>query len=186
MQSIKVNSTYKMSLDGMNCKKYTLTELLVVLVIIVLIGAGISGYIGSGTEDGKIRQTAAMLESFEISLKQFYQFTGSYPQNSGVGKEPKDRVDDEILLSDFLFDFKFSKGNSPEATLPIGGSIKYDTSGGQTDPNIYLDIKQTPATEEMMKKLDAMIDDGVLSTGRFRKSGSTYTLIIKSDKKNEQ
>ncbi len=163
----------------MKNRKLTLVEVMIVVGLIALILGMFSGDMFKMSDMEKINLTARKLEAIQLGIRMYkLNSGGSLPQNAGLGKDPNEKDDSRVSLSDFVLDMDFTK------EPPVGGSWKYHTSGGNSDPNIYVQIFKPDLTTEMMELLDSKIDDGDLNSGAFTGQGNHYDfLVVQSSKK---
>ena len=157
----------------MRKKALTLVEIMIVVGLIALIVGMFSGDMFKMSDMERINLTAQKLEAIQLGVKMYkLNSGGALPQNAGLGKDPNEKTDSRISLEDFVLDMDFTKD------APVGGSWKYHTSGGNSEPNIYIQIYKPELSAEMMELLDAKIDDGNLNTGSFVNKGNHYDFLI--------
>lgn len=162
----------------MRKKALTLVEIMIVVGLIAIILGMFSGDMFKMSDMERINLTAQKLEAIQLGVKMYKLNSGSLPQNAGLGKDPNEKTDSRISLEDFVLDMDFTEA------APVGGSWKYHTSGGNPDPNIYIQIYKPDLSAEMMEILDAKIDDGNLNTGLFVGKGNHYDFLIVQNSKS--
>ncbi len=148
-------------------KGFTLVELMVVVAIIgVLTSIAIPNFIRF-LERAKVTRTAAELvnigKGFEMYAGENTQTLEGYPVDSHLVLPPgMDGYVDATLFT------------SP---TPLGGN--YNWEGPDNYPYAGIAIQNPNDGDRLMIMLDAKIDDGDLTTGRFRKTpNGRYTFML--------
>lgn len=142
---------------------FTLIELLIVVAIIGIVAAIAVPAMLSAVEKSRITRIAADLKSFETGFTSFSIDMGEWPDDWDVGLPPG--------VSEHVSEAAWNAGP------PFGG--RYNWEG----PDFYryagISLTDSRATLAQARKIDALIDDGVLTTGAFRRTPNqrlTYIL----------
>lgn len=142
---------------------YTLTELMIVVMTIGLL-ASIAGPMFMRYQ--KRSQNSAFLANLRSAADNFvmYAFENrAYPPNAGVGVMPAG-------MAAYLQRFPWTQ------TTPIGGRWNWDNNVHGYTAGVAVIDPGADATQ--MREIDAAIDDGNLSTGRFRTRPNGYVLVL--------
>lgn len=143
---------------------FSLVEMLIVIMVIGVLTAMALSYISHVKNEARVAGTAMNLKRFETAFKSFLAYSGSYPPDTH-NTLPPGGVD------------KFLPRESFEQETPMGG--RYNWEG--PDFYSYAGISLTDATAEtsLLRDVDDLVDDGNLSTGKFRLTpNGRYTYII--------
>ncbi len=148
---------------------FTLIELLVVVVIVgVLAAIAVPNFLRA-MEKSRISRMAADLKTFESAFIDFALMTGEYPPDSHL-EAP----------------YHLANGVGIEKYVPVGAWVNktpfggyYNWEGPDSYPYAGISLFASSATADQMRKLDAVLDDGDLTTGAFRQTPNTrYTYIV--------
>ena len=143
---------------------FTLVEIMIVVAIIGLLAAIAIPSFMKARERSQITSVANDFRVFEAAFAQYALDYGNYPPDTHVVLPS--RMDEYIDNSDWL------------GTTPVGGD--YNWEGPDNYPYAGISLYDSDATAEQATKLDAVLDDGDLSTGSFRLTANgRYTYIIK-------
>lgn len=139
-------------------KGFTVIETVIVLIIIgILIGIVIRG--ATSTFSAKVNAT---IECFRINLASTEAYLQNFRQLPGdINRDGQIESDSAlIILQNAGFDVKFKN--------PFGGDFKllYQSRPG-LEPGNYIYTNAIPANADSL--IDARIDDGNLSTGKYRR-----------------
>lgn len=145
---------------------FTLVEIMIVVVIIGLLAAlAIPGYLRVQRHAQNSR-VANDLRVFSQAFETYATQNASWPNNASPGVVPAG-----ITASDF-------KVSVWQAPTTIGGSWNWDLN---IVPGVTagISISNFTCDDAQLAEIDAMIDDGNLSTGNFQKvSYNRVTLIL--------
>jgi len=148
---------------------FTLIELLVSIAIIgILAGLAIPAYFNY-RNNAKLSVIASDLRTFEIGFEGYFATNGCYPPDSH-NDAPNN----------------LKNGYGTEDYLPIGAWTTPPAWGGFYNwegPDTYLtfagiSLFGTTASASIMGKLDSMLDNGDLTSGKFRQISGRYTYIV--------
>jgi len=146
---------------------FTLVEIMIVVTIIGLLAA-----LAIPAFQRVKRRTvnSTMANDFRVFAQAFETFAmqnGTWPANVGPGVVPTG-------LDNTSF-----KVNVWQAITPIGGQWNWDDNLGYGGFTCGISVSNFTCTDAQLKEIDAMIDDGDLTTGNFQKINSnrvTYAL----------
>jgi len=148
---------------------FTLIELLIVVVILGILASVVIGQV-NGISDNA--QRAAFISSgqiFQEAAYRYYLDNGSYPENRGSGKLPDG-------FGYYITSQQWKKGT------PIGGlwDMSFDQYGLTSSLGVHFKNGTGPRKDDAyMQQIDAMIDDGDLTTGMFQKvGGKRYYFVV--------
>jgi type IV pilus assembly protein PilA len=134
---------------------------MVVVVIIGLLAAiAIPAFLSSRTRS----QATALANNFRVYSQAFEVFatdTGKWPPDSNPGGIPTGMED------------SLRSWNEP---TPVGG--QWDWDRGVLGINAGVTLINSTASNAVLERIDEILDDGNLSTGRFQKLGNGVTLIL--------
>ena len=148
---------------------FTLVEVLVVVMILgVLATIVVPAY--SGLSDDAAKNTFVTdMRSFITAAEYYRTKTGNYPEAASAGESPPG-------WSDYVTARKWTR------ITPIGGlwDIERDSYGAAL--GVYFMTGQGQIrNDEYMQDIDALLDDGNLATGRFRKLDTNRYYYILAD-----
>ncbi|WP_409553372.1 type IV pilin protein [Aliiglaciecola sp. M165] len=145
-------------------KGFTLIELLIVVAIIGVLAAVAMASYRNYILRSELTETAAKLGRFSRGFELWKQVHGRYPNDSHLVLPP-DAVGLAINQADWT-----------QETV-LGGNWNWEGPNGY--PYAGISIDGPTATEEEIIQFDFIIDDGDLSSGKFRKTpNGRYTFII--------
>jgi prepilin-type N-terminal cleavage/methylation domain-containing protein len=145
---------------------FTLTEMMIVVAIIGLLAAiAIPNFVRARENSINTRYAADLRVALD-AFTMYSQDNGNYPPDVQPGVMAQG-MSSYLARMDWL------------GTTVLGGRWDWDNWGyvkGVT-------VNGTPASQEQLIKVDAMIDDGNLETGNFRNrgGGSAYIFILEGD-----
>ncbi|MEX0877196.1 MAG: hypothetical protein WD114_07025, partial [Phycisphaerales bacterium] len=141
---------------------FTLMETGIVMVIVALIAVVVVPRLASAGDDPQARAQRAAddLKEIAATFRAYRATHGYWPPEAPTGQMPPEMRS------------QFSSANPFAAPTPLGGRYDYDHFKDQ--PAICIAIRTAPDSPAPSiadaQMLDAIIDDGVLSTGNFRTS----------------
>lgn len=153
----------------MNCRKQrsamTLVEVMVVVSIIGLLAAALFPAVKKSLEYKENSAVAHKLRTATQAFELYRSEEGSYPEDRTPGVTPPEMVD--------YFDF-FEIDWWAEIT-EIGGKLDWDEGYHFA---YSVSIHAPTRGREQLEDLDKMIDDGNLSSGKFRAVDDHYHYIL--------
>lgn len=167
-----LNSTKNSSLKITNsrskrnllAKGFTLIELLIVIAIIGILAAVAVPAYNNYVTRARLTETAVQLGHFARAFKMWEQINGHYP------------TDSDLILPPDAPDLGINNAQW-SATTALGGNWNWE--GPSYYPYAGIAIDTPTASEEDIAQLDAIMDNGDLATGKFRKTpNGRYTYII--------
>lgn len=143
---------------------FTLVEIMIVVVIIGLIAAMAIPAMQRVRASAQNSRFISDLRTFSQAFETYSMKNGTWPANGGTGVIPAGMSGE---LSDAAWT---TQKNS------VGGRWNWDFNSS----GITAGISTTGVTvsDAQMAVIDARIDDGDLSTGRFQKIGTRFTLLL--------
>ncbi|MFK7790048.1 MAG: type II secretion system protein [Phycisphaeraceae bacterium] len=145
---------------------FTLMEILIVVVILGILAAIVIPSFASATEDTRKAAFTQDLRAFETGILRYEADNASFPPDGGSGTVPSG-------LEDYVNVPKWQSGSS------IGGVWDNETND-VVSAGIGIHFNGTGQTRDAtyMADIDAMVDDGVVTTGSFRVFGDRYYRVI--------
>ncbi len=148
---------------------FTLIELLIVISIIGILTSLAVPIFFSYRERADISKMATDMQVFEKAFITYSLTNGGFPNDCHL--EPPYNLPPDADMENYLDPVKWS--TSPY----LGGN--YNWEGPDNYPYAGFSIFGTTATVAQLQILDAMLDDGDLSQGKFRQTpNGRYTYII--------
>lgn len=146
-------------------KGFTLIELMIVVAIIGLLAAIALPTYSNFILRSKLTETAVQLGAFTREFNISKQINGKYPDDVPVRGIPTDSPGLVIDRTQW------------ETPTLLGGNWNWEGSNNHSYAGISID--GSTAEEEDFMQLDAIIDNGDLSSGKFRKTpNGRYTFIL--------
>jgi type IV pilus assembly protein PilA len=144
---------------------FTLIELMIVVAIIGLLAAIASPIYSSFILRAKLTETATQFGAFARDFNVSKQIDGKYPNDVSVGALPSDATGLAVNITQW------------QTPTLLGGNWNWE------GPNNYsyagISITGSTAEEEDFMQLDIILDNGNLSSGKFRKTpNGRYTFIL--------
>ncbi len=149
---------------------FTLVEVLIVVVILGVLAAIVVPQFVDATAQSSKAVFAANLRQYNEAAQLYLFDTGEFPADSSSGMLPAD-------LEPYIDADSWTQGT------PIGGvwDFEYEDAGGvRSALGVHFDGTGETRDDLYMREIDAMVDDGDLATGIFRKlEDGRYYLIIR-------
>jgi len=148
---------------------FTLVEILIVVVILGILAAIVIPRFADAGADAKRSMFLTNLKAFASAANRYRVETGDFVADGDSGRLPEG-FQTHIRAGDW------------EGGTPIGGvwDAEANSYGHGSMIGVHFQSTDTPATDEMTR-IDAMIDDGDLSTGAFREIESDRFYFIVFD-----
>lgn len=144
---------------------FTLIELMIVVAIIGLLAAIALPSYSDYVLRSKLTETATQLGAFARAFHTSKQIDGKYPDDVSVGQLPTDAS---------VLGINLTQWRTPTV---LGGSWNWE--GPDNYSYAGISITGSSAEEEDFKQLDMIVDDGNLSSGKFRRTpNGRYTFIL--------
>jgi len=140
---------------------FTLVEIMIVVVIIGLLASmAIPGFFAS-RKSSQASVLANDLRTYAAAFEIFATENGSWPPDANHGEIP-------LGMEDQL----------PKFTEPtvVGGN--YDWEGGVMDVTAGISIVGSSISDATAERLDHILDDGSLASGKFFLNGARYTYVL--------
>lgn len=142
---------------------FTLVEIMIVVAIIGLLAAlGIPNLLKAG-QRARSTKFAREIKNAGHAFVQYAFENGRYPADRTPSQMPTG-------MASYLNGFPWTEDT------PIGG--QWDWDYGQFGVGAGVSVYQPNWTSEQMQEIDAIIDDGNLSTGEFRQRAAGYIYIL--------
>lgn len=143
---------------------FTLVEIMIVVVIIGLLAAMAIPAFQRVRESAQSSRFVSDLRTFSQAFETYATRNGAWPPNAGTGVVPAG-------MSGELNDGAWSTQKNS-----VGGRWNWDLNLNGITAGIS--VTNVTASDAQMAAIDAKIDDGDLSTGRFQKFSGRFTLIL--------
>lgn len=144
---------------------FTLIELLAVTVVLGVLSAVAVPVLANNIERARVAATASEMKSFADGIYTYALLTGAYPNDSHNAIPPgtEGYINDVAFLQD----------------APIGGRYNWEGTNSIYD-YVGVALDNSPAPNNVLVMLDEALDDGNLTSGRFRNDGPSGrpTLIV--------
>jgi len=109
------------------------------------------------------------LRIFSQAFETFAMKYGAWPPTAGPGVVPF--IDSNRTMSGEFRDVDWM------APTSVGGNWQWNFSSS-SHPRAYISVVNVTATTSQMTEIDAILDDGILTSGNFKGSGTTYTWVV--------
>ncbi len=136
-------------------------EAFVLLSVVSLIGVvAIPSYL-SYRANSQANCIAQKFRTFASALHHYSDVHGEWPKDQGIGRIPPGL---EVELQDF------------DDTTVIGGHWDWNFLEGAESPTICL--VDPDVSDELLRRIDQILDDGNLTSGALVYSGKTLALVL--------
>ena len=143
---------------------FTLVEIMIVVVIIGLLAAMAIPAFQRVRESAQNARFVSDLRTFSQAFETYTLRNGGWPPNASTGVVPTGMSGE------------LNNGAWTTAKTSVGGRWNWDLNlNGNT---AGISVTNVTASDAQMTAIDAKIDDGDLSTGRFQKYSGRFTLIL--------
>ncbi len=137
-----------------NSAGFTLVEIMIVVVIIGLMAAMAIPAFGRVRERTENTTVANDLRTFSAAFDQYALEIGSWPADAASGVVPVEMA---------------GRINAAAWTRGTPGAGRYDWENGGIGIQAGISLFGCNFSDERLAKIDAMIDDGNVNTGKFRR-----------------
>ena len=140
---------------------FTLIEILIVVVILGILSVIIIPQFANANEDASRAVFAKNVKSFAEAMDRYYLDNGDYPEDGSSGVLPAG-------FDDYVIETTFEGGTT------LGGvwDTELNSMGIISAIGVHFNDGSDPGDAEM-NAIDAMIDDGDVTTGAFRRLAAT-------------
>ena len=142
---------------------FTLVEILFVVIILGILATTVLANIKGSNREAENATFAKNLKSFMTLFDMQYQRSGIYPADATPGVAP-------VEMADAL------GGTNWSTPTPVGGQWDWDENVFGVTAGVS--VFQPGRTAAEMAEIDALVDDGDLSTGRFRSRTDGYIFVM--------
>jgi type II secretory pathway pseudopilin PulG len=149
----------------------TLIEILITVSCIALLAAFILPVVGKTLKHRDNARTASRMRIAVNAFELYQSDYGEYPADKTPGVVPPE-------MTDYFIDLGIVDASGSgwwTETTDVGG--RWDWDNGYHFA-YSVSIAAPTASLDQMMDLDRLLDDGVLETGTFRKSGTQYHYIL--------
>lgn len=153
----------------------TLVEVAITVSIIGLLAAFVVPAVNKLLERRNAAQAASKLRIAVNAFELCKAETGSYPLDKTPAQVPPEMTDYFADLGIYDAASSDDKRKWWVSTTPVGGRWDWDEGYHFA---YSVSISAPTASSQALKDLDAMLDDGDLETGRFRRVSSQYHYIL--------
>ncbi len=145
---------------------FTLVEILIVVVILGILAAIVVPKFSNASTQSAQTAFVTSLNEHVMVANIAYQMSGQHPVEHTYGTMPTE-------YSQYLDATEWGQ------ETPIGGNWDI-MSGGAVTFGVGVFFATSPPTDAFMREVDALYDDGVLTTGSFRKlaTGAFYVIMV--------
>ena len=131
---------------------FTIVELLAILMILGILSGVAAPRVIQRYEDAALGATASHLKTIALAAETLHSDTGAWPSDAAAGVMPSE-------LSGYL------RPNLFAVDCPVGGQYEWDTNVDSVAARVK--IVHDVDVRARWLQIDAMIDDGSLTTGRL-------------------
>jgi prepilin-type N-terminal cleavage/methylation domain-containing protein len=144
----------------------TLVEVLLVVTIIAMLAAFIIPAVNGAIRSRENSQCASRLRTAVAAFTMYRSEMGSYPADKNPGQIPPE-------MTDYFAHLKIT--NWWSSVTELGGNWDWDNG---YNFRFSVSISAPTKSTAQLTDFDRLVDDGDLSTGKFRKVGSQYHYIL--------
>ena len=147
-------------------KGMTLVEVLMVVAVVAMLGAFLIPAITTMLRQADNASAASQMRQAVSAFELYCSEHGSYPEDKNPGQTPPEMV---AVFADMGIDEWWA------SSTDVGGRWDWDEGYHFA---YSVSIAAPTASSKQMTRFDALVDDGDLSTGKFRAIGSQHHYII--------
>lgn len=144
---------------------FSLIELVLVVMIIGVLGAIAIPRLSRGSEGASVNAFVKEINTFAMLIEQYQLETGNAISDSSTGIFPNE-------LTGYLHE------NAWSGKTPLGGEWDIERNDSGVGLAVGVHYQRGGADIEMLKQADAVLDDGNLSTGVFRKLAANRFYLV--------
>lgn len=147
---------------------FSLVELLIVIVVIGILAAVVIPNTIMAGDTARVTATAQDLRAIESAVVAYKNKNGRWPRDVARAVLP-------VEIAEY-----FTKSDPFGKTVPLGGVYDYDGATSSRGPRISIrgSTGNPIPNDATTLELDEEMDDGVLTTGRLRKSGGSIEFYV--------
>ncbi|WP_309381688.1 type II secretion system protein [Cerasicoccus frondis] len=142
---------------------FTLVEIMTLVVIIGLLAIMAMPAFQKARIGAQNSRLARDLQTFSAGFEQYSLDAGKWPPEANAGELPEG-------MGGYI------TGSSFSARTVVGGRYDWNFQNGTYQAGVA--IVESFLDDDQAQQVDAIIDDGNLSMGRFQKDGEAYVLIL--------
>jgi prepilin-type N-terminal cleavage/methylation domain-containing protein len=147
-------------------RAFTLVEIMIVVVIIGLLASMAIPAMKRVIHRQQNTQVANDMRVFSQAFESYSTQNGAWPASAGSGVVPA-----AIRVG-------WIKNGVWQAKTPIGGKWRWNYSAGGVPFTAGISITNYTCKVSQLQEIDALIDDGDLTTGNFQRFGTRVTMIL--------
>jgi len=151
---------------------FTLVEVLIVVVILGILAAIVIPQFADAANDTRKTAFVTDVRNFAGALERYTATTGLTPPDGSSGQLPAE-------LTDYI------RQDSYESGTPLGGVWDIEQNGfagASLAVGVHFDGTGATRDDDYMVTIDAMLDDGDLATGGFRRlAAGRYYMVVRPD-----
>jgi prepilin-type N-terminal cleavage/methylation domain-containing protein len=144
----------------------TLVEILLVVTIVALLAAFLIPVVQKAIESRENSLCASHLRTAVAAFEMYRSEMGSYPADKTPSVTPPE-------MADYFADLRIDDWWSD--TTELGGNWDWDNG---YNFKYSVSISSPTRSTDQLTDFDRLVDDGNLSTGKFRKVGNQYHYIL--------
>lgn len=139
-------------------RAFTLVEILIVVVIIGILAAIIVPQFSAMTQQSRQTAFVGSLKKMTDSMYMYYTRTLDFPEDAASGRLPPSLIG-YVRIEEF------------EKSTPIGGvwDVERDRNGVVSAIGVHFNNLLAVGDDAVMSEVDAILDDGDVETGSFRR-----------------